>query len=342
MRKAAIAFGILLATSTAAWAEEPGGYISLGAGLNFLQDSDYSGPGTSSKAGFDTGWGGTVAGGWAFNHNWRAELELGLRHNDVSSMRGSNAVGEVGALSLMGNVLYDITTGSKWTPYVGLGAGAVRFRPDGVEPTTSTTIHDSDTVFGYQGLIGIAYDLSPFAKLTLNYHYLRTLDPSVPDTAGNSIKSEYASHLITIGFRFSLEGKSEEAAPPAQMVPFTPAAQPQPAAAAPITRSFQVFFDFNKADIRPDARPIIEQAADNARRGGVSRITLTGHTDRAGSTAYNQRLSEQRAEAVKAELVRMGFSPDQIATIGKGESDPLVPTADGVREPRNRSVEIVF
>jgi OmpA-OmpF porin, OOP family len=103
-----------------------------------------------------------------------------------------------------------------------------------------------------------------------------------------------------------------------------------------------VFFDFDKSNIRPDARPIIEEAANNARKGGMSRVTLTGHTDRAGSDAYNQRLSVRRAEAVKAEFVRLGFNPNDVAVVGKGEADPLVPTADGVREPKNRRVEIVF
>jgi outer membrane protein OmpA-like peptidoglycan-associated protein len=54
------------------------------------------------------------------------------------------------------------------------------------------------------------------------------------------------------------------------------------------------------------------------------------------------RLSQRRADAVKAELVKLGIPASEITTVAKGESDPLVPTADGVREPRNRRVEIVF
>ena len=74
----------------------------------------------------------------------------------------------------------------------------------------------------------------------------------------------------------------------------------------------------------------------------MSRINLTGHADRAGSDAYNVRLSQRRAEAVKAELVRLGFNANDISVVAKGEADPLVPTADGVREPKNRRVEILF
>jgi outer membrane protein OmpA-like peptidoglycan-associated protein len=59
-----------------------------------------------------------------------------------------------------------------------------------------------------------------------------------------------------------------------------------------------------------------------------------------GTAAYNQKLSVRRADAVKAELVRLGVPAASITAIGRGESNPLVPTADGVREPQNRRVEI--
>ena len=53
-------------------------------------------------------------------------------------------------------------------------------------------------------------------------------------------------------------------------------------------------------------------------------------------------VAQRRADVVKAELARLGIAANQISTIAKGESQPLVPTADGVREPQNRRVEIVF
>jgi len=74
----------------------------------------------------------------------------------------------------------------------------------------------------------------------------------------------------------------------------------------------------------------------------VTRIAVTGYTDLAGTAQYNQRLSERRAASVRAELVRLGIPADEIATVGRGENDPVVKTADGVREPRNRRVEIVL
>jgi outer membrane protein OmpA-like peptidoglycan-associated protein len=69
---------------------------------------------------------------------------------------------------------------------------------------------------------------------------------------------------------------------------------------------------------------------------------VTGHADRSGSDAYNMALSLRRANAVKDQLVREGIAANQIVVVGRGESQPLVPTADGVREPQNRRVEIVL
>ena len=123
----------------------------------------------------------------------------------------------------------------------------------------------------------------------------------------------------------------------AQATVVTPAAPPPPAA-----RTYLVFFDFDRSDITPEAAAIIRQAADDAKRGNVRLIVATGHADRSGPTDYNQRLSERRAASVKAALVREGIAASTIQTAGRGENDNLVATPDGVREPRNRRVEIAF
>jgi opacity protein-like surface antigen len=104
---------------------------------------------------------------------------------------------------------------------------------------------------------------------------------------------------------------------------------------------YRVFFAFDRADLSEADRQIITQAVEGYRRTGTARITVTGHTDTSGSAAYNLELSRRRAEAVAGELVRQGVPATEIATVGRGEEDLLVPTADGVREPRNRRVEIV-
>ena len=95
-----------------------------------------------------------------------------------------------------------------------------------------------------------------------------------------------------------------------------------------------VFFDWDKATLTPEARKVIASAAEEYKRTGAAKIVATGYTDLSGTPHYNLKLSEGRAELVKAELVRLGVPAGGITTIGMGEADPLVPTKDGVREPR--------
>ena len=103
-----------------------------------------------------------------------------------------------------------------------------------------------------------------------------------------------------------------------------------------------MFFDFDRSNLTPEAEQIVQTAASNYQNTTVTRINVTGHADRSGSAQYNMGLSQRRAESVKAELIRNGVPEREIAVFARGEEDPLVPTRDGVREPQNRRVEIVF
>jgi hypothetical protein len=104
---------------------------------------------------------------------------------------------------------------------------------------------------------------------------------------------------------------------------------------------FTVFFDTDQATLTPDGARVVAQAAEAYQRTGAARIVVTGHTDTTGSAAYNLELSQRRADVVANELIRRGVPATDIETVGRGEEDLLVPTADGVSEPRNRRVEIV-
>jgi OOP family OmpA-OmpF porin len=113
---------------------------------------------------------------------------------------------------------------------------------------------------------------------------------------------------------------------------------------APMTtpKNYLLFFDFNKSDLTPQVTTIVDQAAKNAAPEKVTQIEVTGHTDTVGSDAYNMRLSRRRAEAVASQLEKDGIPSSEITILAKGKRDPLVPTADGVKEPQNRRVQIVF
>jgi outer membrane protein OmpA-like peptidoglycan-associated protein len=101
-----------------------------------------------------------------------------------------------------------------------------------------------------------------------------------------------------------------------------------------------VFFDWNSATPPADSAQTINYVASNMRPCGWTGLALVGHADRSGSDGYNQALSVRRADAIAAMLTAAGVAMSSLSVSGRGESDPRVPTADGVRELQNRRVEI--
>ncbi len=101
-----------------------------------------------------------------------------------------------------------------------------------------------------------------------------------------------------------------------------------------------VFFEFDSAEVPASASETLAFVRENAEPCGWTSIAAVGHTDRSGSDDYNQRLSEDRAQAVANFLADMGIARSMISTSAEGESEPRVPTADGVRNLQNRRVEI--
>ena len=319
------------------------------------------------KANYELGWGGVVSLGWGFGNGVRAEIEGNYRENQVDSIRGFNLapIGRTGGFQrtfgVMGNAFYDFDPGflgigpSYVQPYLGVGAGYMwtdlrNLRGVSNAPGAAGTqiySNDTDGSFAFQGIAGIAVPFTwlgvPGLTLTAEYRFLGILGAELQAssrTAGNQVLQstkldvDKYNHSAMLGIRYALF----------QPAPAAPVAAPvQPVAPAPtIARTYLVFFDFNRADLTARAREIIGEAAQNARRAQSTRIEVAGHADRSGSPQYNQRLSQRRAEAVASELVSRGVSRNEISVSAFGESRPLVPTADGVREPQNRRVEIVL
>jgi outer membrane protein OmpA-like peptidoglycan-associated protein len=199
---------------------------------------------------------------------------------------------------------------------------------------------DSTVLMGPTAGGGLEYALTPNISVGAEYRYTdyghdhvnlgsRATAAGVVPVTGNVSLREQAI-LAKVNYRFG--------APPPPPAPL-PAAMPAPPP-PPAPRVFIVFFDWDKATITSDGMAIIQQAAATYRSGGAVQIQVTGYTDRSGSPSYNQRLSERRANAVANALSQQGVPRNQMAVSGHGENDNRVPTADGVREPQNRRVEI--
>ncbi|SKA21145.1 OmpA family protein [Enhydrobacter aerosaccus] len=312
MKKALLAAAALIALPVMAQAQTPssGFYIGAEGGLNWLLNTTILGNSVSPQ----TGWAAGGVVGYDFVGP-RVELEGVYRNNQTNIGFPGRAINnQIGQLSVMANLLYDFAPGATITPYVGAGAG-IAF----VDSDSSL----GSTQFAYQGIVGLGWNVDSTFRVNLDGRYYGTTNPSV---AGTSWSNNNFSVMLGLQVKF---GAPAEAAPP----------PPPPPVQAP---SFMVFFDWDRANLSQQALATVQQAADAYKTKGNARITATGHTDRSGPESYNMALSLRRANAVKDALVRDGVPATAISVVGKGEADPLVPTADGVREPQNRRVVIAL
>ena len=347
-------------------------YIAAGGGLNYLQGTERTlqgnagaaarAAGISDKAEVNWQNGYAVVGsiGWDFGNGIRAEVEGFYRENDVHgatvaglASRGNS--GNIWQAGAMANVLYDMDlrrfgwAQPIFTPYIGAGIGWSHVTQDDVRtdfrPVRSQVITGTgdDDVFAFQGIAGASFPLGATGlSLTAEYRFFGTTEPTFQSAQRQTITNavtrtsqglENFNHSALIGLRYALNQPRPVAAV---------AVAPAPAAAPAPARTYLVFFDFDRADLTDRARQIIAEAAQASSTTGTTRIEVAGHADRSGTPQYNQRLSQRRAEAVASELAQRGVNRSQISVQAFGESRPLVPTADGVREPQNRRVEIVL
>jgi OmpA-OmpF porin, OOP family len=355
-RLAALATGLSLCMPLVAAAQPVSGpYVGAGAGINLWHDSTTRGFRIHDE---DIGFVGLGSLGWGFGNGLRVEAEGNYRESEIDSITGPGGrLGSSGYLrnyGVMGNVLFDFDLSSfgirpdGFMPYVGGGAGYVWTDIKNARLNIAGSgyrLDDSDGNLAYQAILGAAWGFGgavPGLSLTSEVRYFGTLNPTLnlerasgpaQAAAPGSLKPENNNISVLLGIRYApLAPRPAPAAAAAPVPPSPPAS----------VRSYLVFFDWNRADLSGRAREIIADAAQNARRASSTRIEVAGHADRSGTPQYNQRLSQRRADVVASELVARGISREEIGVTAFGESRPLVPTADGVRESQNRRVEIVL
>lgn len=286
--------------------------------------------------------------GYKWAEGLRLEGELGWREADVDNFSGTAWTGSQKTWSTMANLLYDFDTESSVTPYLGAGLGLswVGWKDNFKGPTTPT-FNGTDKEFTWQGIGGIGIAATDALKFFLEYRYISTGNTAFPANVAAATPvvggNKDNSHNMPAGFRYAFGGPAPApAAEPAKAPPPTPPVVSRPPPPPPVPQKFIVFFDWDKSNLRADAAKIVSDAAAYSKTNGKARIATTGHADTSGTNAYNLALSERRANTVKAELIRLGIPANEIAVMFKGESEPLVSTGDGVREPQNRRVEIVI
>ena len=277
MKKALMAAAFIALPAIAqAQTPMPGFYIGAEGGVNWLLNTTINGVGTTPQ----TGW---MAGG-VIGYDFvgpRVELEGIYRNNTTNvGIPGTALNNQVGQLGIMANLLYDFMPASVITPYIGAGAGV------GFVDSNSSL---GSTVFAYQGIVGLAWNVDTNFRVSLDGRYYGTSNPSV-----NGVGWTNNNFSIMLGLQLKF-GDSPVAPPP-----------PPPVGAPP---SFMVFFDWDRSNLSAQALNTIKQAAAAYKSKGNARVTATGHTDTSGPEAYNMALSLRRANTVKDALVREGVRP---------------------------------
>jgi OmpA-OmpF porin, OOP family len=171
----------------------------------------------------------------------------------------------------------------------------------------------------------------------------------VRDGSGKCVQSSGMMHPDCMEKKMDAPKPTTPGAPaPAMAPPSAPAAPAEPPRLAPasvkqsITIQAEALFDFDKSVVKPDGKKSLDQAVAKMSGVDVEMVIATGHTDSIGTEAYNQKLSERRANAVKAYLVSKGVPANKITTLGKGETQPVATNKTKEGRAKNRRVDVEF
>lgn len=372
MRKLAVTLALATtALSTPAFARDDAWYVGVEGGAMLVEDIHFD-VGASkdvvtqnNHVGYDVG--GNI--GYDFGP-FRAEAEVSYRRARVDSARTSVPVaiqlangaasttaagnyeessGSTSALSFMVNGLLDFGDDNGLQGFVGGGAGVARIKDRLRVAGAADTVNDSDTVFAWQALAGVRAPINKNVDVSLKYRFFNAPDVKLVDIGGNQWKGRYRSHSLLVGLTYNFGAPEEPVAPPPPPPP-PPVAEPAPPPPPPPAPEakvctpgpYIVFFDWDKSDITPEAESILDNAISNYADCSNTRVVIAGYTDRSGSAIYNKGLSQRRAETVRSYMGGKGIPDAAMQAEGFGETNPRVPTADGVRELQNRRVEITY
>ena len=255
--------------------------------------------------------------------------------------------GSSSALSFMINGMLDFGDDDGVSGFVGGGVGVARIDYDNVRAFANqgAFVDDSDSGFAWQVIAGVRQAITDNLDVTVRYRFFNVEGVNTVDFRGFESESRFRSHSLLGGLTFNFGAPPPPPppppppAPPAPPPPAPPAPPPPPACAP---GPYIVFFDWDKSDITPQASAILDNAAAQYAQCGQARVVIAGHADRSGSADYNVGLSQRRADNVAGYLEGRGIPRSVMTTEAFGESRPLVETADGVREPQNRRVEITY
>ena len=166
---------------------------------------------------YKDGFSGGLTFGYAYPSGWRPEFNLNYRRNDFESVTlqegfgsadGSTTEqvdGHAESFKIMGNVWYDMQTDSSLTPYLGFGIGASHFGYRNFGVAGQESIDDADIVFSYQVGTGIAFDITDYMAISLDYRFLGSDDPRLVANSGDEVEVDERNHSALLSFRFNFK-----------------------------------------------------------------------------------------------------------------------------------------
>jgi outer membrane protein OmpA-like peptidoglycan-associated protein len=184
---------------------------------------------------------------------------------------------------------------------------------------------------GFNIAAGFNYEIWRGTALGAFFRYDQT---NMRAARGEDADLKFVSPGLSLRHRFL----PPVAPPVAAAPPPAPAPPPPPVKKRIVLRGVQ--FDFDKAAIRPDAAPILDEAARTLAEEGEIAISVDGHTDSVGSEEYNERLSMRRAMAVRDYLAAKGIDASRMTVQGFGESRPVATNDTAEGRAQNRRVEL--
>lgn len=298
----------------------------------------------------DTGY--KLFGGYQFDRNLAIEAGV-FRLGEFGFTTPTAPAGTLGGriklqgvnLDLVGTV--PITDNLSFLGRVGVNYSKASGHYSGTGAVNLARPDRSERKAGYKAGVGMQYAFSPGFMVRGEAERYRV-------TNGNGHRGHVDLYSISLVFPFGREAAPApramaapapmaaapmpQAPPPAPMVAAAPppAAPPMmapaplpPPARTRMTFSAESLFGFDQSTLQPEGRDALDSFAKRSEGTRYELVVVEGHTDRLGSTSYNQTLSEQRAETVKAYLVSSGkLDAIKLSTVGKGESEPVTKAED--------------
>lgn len=318
----------------------------------------------------DTGISATVEAAYFFADRWAVELLAAypFTHDvDIDGAEGAGNVGEVDHLPPTLSLQYHFNPSGTFRPYVGVGVNYTTFFSEKTKGALAGSDLELDDSWGAAGQIGadVALGDNWFLNGVVRYIDIDS-DASLDGGDLGEVEIDPFVYQLQVGYRFGKAAPVAAAAPIAAVAAAAPPPPPPPAPPADsdgdgvvdasdqcpdtpkgdrvgpqgcscdVTR--QLTFKLNSAELTDEDKKILDEVAANLTSLKFISGTVVGHTDSSGSEAYNQGLSERRAQAAASYLETKGIGAGRLKVSGAGESEPIADNKTAEGRAQNRRV----